>query len=276
MTELHFYKMQGTGNDFVVVDNREEILTLDEIIEHTPQLCDRIFGIGADGFIALNAPELPDTDYTMIYRNADGSDAGMCGNGARCLARLAWQLGVGTKFTFNVHEAVYQASVNEENGLISISFPDTLKPEWITIDDQKLLQIYPGTEHLVCHTDQPKLDQEDELIASGRKIRNHPSVNPPGSNVNFVNIRSDKHIQLQTYERGVEGLTQACGTGAIASALATDFIRSPEANELRNIQVTVKGGILNVQFQRNEATGHYEHIELTGPAAVVYEGTFHL
>lgn len=276
MTELHFYKMQGTGNDFVVVDNREEILTLDEIIEHTPQLCDRIFGIGADGFIALNAPELPDTDYTMIYRNADGSDAGMCGNGARCLARLAWQLGMGTNFTFNVHEAVYQASINEENGLISISFPDTLKPEWINIDDQKLLQIYPGTEHLVCHTDQPKLDQEDELIASGRKIRNHPSVNPPGSNVNFVNFRSDKHIQLQTYERGVEGLTQACGTGAIASALATDFIRSPEANELRNIQVTVKGGILNVQFQRNEATGHYEHIELTGPAAVVYEGTFHL
>ncbi len=276
MIELHFYKMQGTGNDFVVIDNRDGKLSLDEIIEHTPQLCDRIFGIGADGFIALNSPELPDTDYTMIYRNSDGSDAGMCGNGARCLARLAWQLGMGTNFTFNVHDAVYKASVNEDNGLISISFPDTLQPKWLAIDDLKLLQIYPGTEHLVFHTDDKKLAEEEELSSLGRNIRNHPVVNPPGSNVNFISIRPDKSIQLQTYERGVEGLTQACGTGAIASALATDFITSADANELRNIQVTVKGGILNVQFKRNEATGNYEEIKLTGPAAVVYEGTFHL
>jgi diaminopimelate epimerase len=276
MKELHFYKMQGTGNDFVVVDNRNNTLSLDEIIEHTPQLCDRIFGIGADGFIALNAPELPDTDYTMIYRNADGSDAGMCGNGARCLARLAWQLGMGTSFTFNVHDAIYKASVNEENGLISICFPDTLQPKRLYIDDLNLLQIYPGTEHLVWQTDLDRLSNEEEITKLGRKIRNHPSVNPPGSNVNFVAINSEKHIHLQTYERGVEGLTQACGTGAIASALATDFLSSPEANEIRNIQVTVKGGILNVKFKRNESTGHYEDIELTGPAAVVYEGTFHL
>lgn len=127
MSTLNFQKMEGAGNDFVVIDNREYQFTLDEIIRFTPKLCDRKFGIGGDGILVLQSAESPDADYTMIYRNADGSDAGMCGNGARCLALYASKNGFSTSQRFNVHENLYQAEVKDDNS-VNIHFPVTVTP----------------------------------------------------------------------------------------------------------------------------------------------------
>lgn len=129
MREITFYKMEGAGNDFVVIDNRDLQFTMKEIIDFTPELCDRRFGIGSDGLIALENPQVDGVDYTMIYRNADGSDAGMCGNGSRCLALFAAHHGFGVDQTFNVHKAIYNADVDLQNNLVSVGFPDVLEPE---------------------------------------------------------------------------------------------------------------------------------------------------
>src|SRR5699024_6307176 len=118
-----FTKMQGAGNDFVIIDNRDYHLSKKRIIELAPELCDRKFGVGADGIMALLPAENSEIDYSMFYRNADGSDAGMCGNGARCLALYAWEKGLGTTFSFNVHDTVYQAEVIPEKRHAIIHFP---------------------------------------------------------------------------------------------------------------------------------------------------------
>ena len=114
MNVFRFHKMQGTGNDFVL-DNRMLNLSIDEIIEHTPQLCDRKYGIGADGLLILESPQIDGIDFTMIYRNADGSDAGMCGNGARCLTMYAAHHGFNQLMKFNVHNCIYSAYVEKRN-----------------------------------------------------------------------------------------------------------------------------------------------------------------
>ncbi len=148
MNSMKFHKMQGTGNDFVVLDNRELGLTMDEIIHLTPRLCDRKFGIGADGLLELELPQVDGVDFTMVYRNADGSDAGMCGNGARCLAMYAAHHGLQNTLSFNVHHAVYRAVVDKIDQSVTVFFPDVEIPKWIDIDNQKLIQVYPNTEHV--------------------------------------------------------------------------------------------------------------------------------
>ncbi len=272
MMELSFYKMEGAGNDFVVIDNRTLGLSLNEIVSITPQLCDRKFGVGADGLLALEQPTLPNVDYTMLYRNADGSDAGMCGNGSRCLAYFALKQGFSNEQKFNVHDAIYEAIVDPKKEQVSVSFPDVIAPKKLQINKKNYLQVYTGTEHIVSFEKLEQLEEEEELVHEGSFIRNHPILNPPGTNVNFVCPNEDASLYLQTYERGVEDLTLACGTGAIASAIGTHFMDGADNGEF-TFEVIVKGGTLSVQFSFDNSTNTYSKIKLIGPARFVYSGT---
>lgn len=271
MVEIKFHKMEGAGNDFVIIDNREALFSLEEIIAFTPKLCDRKFGIGADGLLVLENPQLDDVDYTMLYRNADGSDAGMCGNGSRCLALFAANNGFDTKQTFNVHTKIYAADVDLNSSTVSVNFPQVDLPSDIKIDNKNLVQVYTGTEHVVQFTDQFSLEREEDLVAIGSSIRYNKLLNPPGSNVNFVCLIDNDVINLQTYERGVEGLTLACGTGAIASAIASHFHEKEKGKDFK-YTVNVKGGVLKVAFSFNKEQEIYNNVKLEGPAAFVFEG----
>ena len=275
MSALTFHKMEGAGNDFVVIDNREAGLALEEIIAISPKLSDRKFGVGADGILILESAQIEGVDYTMIYRNADGSDAGMCGNGGRCLALFAAHHGFQNTQKFNVHDSIYKAEVDKIEHQVHISFPDVIPPKKIQINKKKYLQVYTGTEHIVSFEKLERLEDEDDLIAEGSFIRNHTLLNPPGTNVNFVCSDEDNSIYLQTYERGVEGLTLACGTGALASAIATHFIEEPAGTDF-SYPIIVKGGTLNVSFRFDESRNLYTHLILSGPAHFVFTGSIDL
>lgn len=275
MPDIKFHKMQGAGNDFIVIDNRKALFSLEQIIAFTPKLCDRKFGIGADGLLVLENPQLENVDYTMLYRNADGSDAGMCGNGSRCLALFATTHGFETTQTFNVHTNIYTAEVNLKSSTVSVNFPNVELPSDINIDNEKLIQVYTGTEHVVQFTDQLSLEQEEELVAIGSSIRYNNLLNPPGSNVNFVFEKANNLLNLQTYERGVEGLTLACGTGAIASAIASHFYNKEQGQDF-NYVINVKGGILKVSFTYTNEKEIYHNVTLEGSAAFVFEGNINV
>lgn len=272
MKHIEFYKMEGAGNDFVVFDNRLYHLPLEKIISLTPVLCNRRFGIGADGLLVLQNSDIPNVDYTMIYRNADGSDAGMCGNGSRCLALFAKEYGFSNNQVFNVHDSIYQATVHDGTYQVSIRFPDVRLPKKIGIDKTSLIQVYPGTEHVVVFESEDQLTDEEYLVAKGREIRNHELLSPKGSNVNFVFSMAEYTLDLQTYERGVEDLTLACGTGSIASAIAHHFSTQAHKSGDFCYKIHVKGGLLQVSFDFNTDKNLYTNIELKGPATFVFKG----
>lgn len=275
MSALTFHKMEGAGNDFVVIDNRESGLSMDEIISITPKLCDRKFGVGADGLLVLELATIEGVDYTMIYRNADGSDAGMCGNGSRCLALYAAHHGFQNNHRFNVHHGIYEAEVHKIEHSVSVLFPDVLAPKKLQINKKKYVQVYTGTEHLVSFEALDRLEDEEELVAEGSFIRNHPVLNPPGTNVNFVCIDHDGTLFLQTFEKGVEGLTLACGTGALASAIASHSIQEEKGTDFE-YSITVKGGTLGVSFRFDEQTNSYTQLILSGPANFVFTGSINI
>ncbi len=177
---INFDKMEGAGNDFIVIDNRSNRFSLEEIITLTPKLCDRKFGIGADGVLVLENPKIPNVDYTMIYRNADGSDAGMCGNGSRCLALFAVTKGFNKQHSFNVHNAVYSAEVEITKQTVQVSFPDVEDPTEFTVLGHNLSQVYPETEHIVKFVTSEVLQNEDLLLNEGSSIRWDSTLNPPG------------------------------------------------------------------------------------------------
>ncbi|MEX0722675.1 MAG: diaminopimelate epimerase [Gracilimonas sp.] len=271
MSEIIFHKMQGAGNDFVVIDNRKYGFELEEIIRFTPKLCDRRFGIGGDGILVLQPAQRDDVDYTMIYRNADGSDAGMCGNGARCLVLFAFKNGFGATQTFNVHKNVYEAEVHKDES-VSVHFPVHVNTKDLQLNGLDLIKADAATEHLVRFVDEQELDNEEQLVKTGSTLRYHKEVEPPGSNINFVHCHDKHSISLQTYERGVEDLTLACGTGALASAIATHHhLKSQETHS--NFEVNVKGGSLRASFNFEPDTNTYHQLILTGPAHFVFKGS---
>lgn len=272
---IPFIKMQGAGNDFVIIDNRQQAYSLEKLIELTPMMCNRRYGVGADGLMALNLPENDALDYTMIYRNADGSDAGMCGNGSRCLALYASRLGLGQKLKFNVHDDVYKAEVKGTNQVL-VSFPGNVTVTEVKEDDDTILyQVHPGTEHIVRQVAEPTLRNEKQLAIEGQRLRKHPRFQPEGTNINFMYGQDKEHISIQTYERGVEGLTLACGTGAIASALAWHFIQQ-SATARNTVDVETKGGNLKIHFTYDAELTSYSDIELEGPAHFVFKGSYYV
>lgn len=274
MDSLSFTKMQGAGNDFVVIDNREQIFSNEDIIKLAPKLCNRRFGIGADGILALHTPDDPSLDYTMFYRNADGSDAGMCGNGARCLALYAARAGLGSHLAFNVHDTIYKAEVNSAKGCVTISFPMEVNLHKIDIDGEPAIyQLYTGTEHIVLETPESVFKDDEQLRARGKQLRNHTQFNPPGTNVNFIVGKTADAIRIKTFEKGVEDLTLACGTGAIAAALSWHHIQQADSSA-GSIKVHADGGDLQVNFKYNDIPNGYYAISLSGGAQIVFEGTY--
>lgn len=272
---IPFTKIQGTGNDFIIIDNRENFVTVKQIVELAPKMCDRKFGVGADGIILLDNPSDPALDYTMTYRNADGSNAGMCGNGARCLALFARDLGLGSELAFNVHNNIYRAKVIDEKN-IQIRFPMKTEVTELQIEGQPTLyQSHPGTEHIVLSVKQNLLTNEEYLKTTGKRLRYDDQFQPLGTNVNFIYGESANALELQTYERGVEDLTLACGTGAIASALTWHHIQDKETFE-NSYTIRVKGGELTVEFSYEKHLNKYQDIRLAGPAKYVFSGEYHV
>lgn len=264
--------MQTAGNDFVVIDNRKLRFSEDEIAELAPAICNRKFGVGSDGILALTAPQKRNANYTMIYRNPDGSSAGMCGNGGRCIASFAHSLGFEPTHQFNMHERVYRAEISDPEN-VCISFPMQAKIQEKSVDDLSLYQIHTGTEHIVLTANEGELADEKQLRKTGQKLRHHDEFAPKGTNVNFIYGLTSQKLKLQTFERGVEDLTLACGTGAIAGALAWHH-RQQQFASSHIYNVETKGGTLKVHFVFDENRAVYSNIKLEGPARFVFEGKF--
>jgi diaminopimelate epimerase len=264
---LHFYKMNGAGNDFVVIDNRSLEISLSP--EQIALLCDRHRGIGADGLLAVEPAE-HGADFRFRYYNSDGGEAEMCGNGARCFARFASHLPpeIPDKVSFETMAGTLTAEMVEENVRVAMSDPEDIRldvPVQIEDFDAPIHSINTGVPHAVAFV--AGLDQLD-VRRLGEAIRHHDEFAPAGTNVNFAQVLAPGRIDIRTYERGVEDETLACGTGMVACAILHQLlhhIRSP-------VLVTVRGGdTLEVGFEK---TGDLEFINvtLTGPADFVFEG----
>ncbi len=265
-----FTKMEGAGNDFVVLDNRFLRFSDGELAALARQACPRRTGVGADGLLALDEDE--SADFRMRYRNADGSLATMCGNGARCLARFAARAGLGTDdggtvfLSFETDGGGYRAQVQGRGrgGPVRLAVPAARD---YGPGPEATVRIWTGTEHAVVFTDDvSSFDIEGE----GRRLRHDPAFAPAGTNVNAVQVVGPGRVRVRTYEKGVEAETLACGTGAVASALAAALgERLGPANGARqSVAVEMPGGTLEVGFD-----GRGENLTLSGPAETVYEGT---
>lgn len=252
--ELTFYKYQGTGNDFVMIDNRTKIFPKEktDIISY---LADRHFGVGADGIILIENDD--NFDFKMIYFNADGSET-FCGNGGRCAVAFAKYLKIiDTQTTFIAFDGEHFAEI--ENGIISLKMIDV---DHIKVNENSVFA-YTGTQHHVELVD----DLHDyPVFENGKKIRY--SYNNPGSNVNFVQQINDNTFRVRTYEKGVEDETLACGTGVTAVAIAMHKTKKT-VNSL--ISLPVEGGVLEVSF--TEENGVYKNVFLKGSAKFVFKGT---
>ena len=263
---LRFTKMNGAGNDFVLIDNRLGDLRL--AAEQISKICDRHRGVGADGVLVLERAA-NGADFRMRYYNADGGEAEMCGNGARCFARFASRVaGPAEKLSFETPAGVIGATLQGELVCLEMSEPKDLKLGiTIPLPDRQLSAhfVNSGVPHVVVPVDD--LEKVD-VRGLGSAVRRHELFAPKGANVNFLKRRGDKKISIRTYERGVEDETLACGTGVVASALIFAAMQKVDGP----IGVLVRGGNeLQVAFDR--AGDQFKNVTLTGPADFVFEGT---
>lgn len=253
--QLHFDKYQGTGNDFVLIDNRDGKISLS-----APQiafLCDRRFGIGADGLMLLENAD--GYDFRMVYYNADGNESTMCGNGGRCLVAYAKKLGVIDNSTsFIAIDGPHTATVNADS-TISLQMQNVQE----IIHGEGYIQLNTGSPHYVTFVNDVNAT---DVFTAGRSIRNSERYQPKGINVNFVQRLADG-IHVRTYERGVEDETYSCGTGVTAAAIAS----ANEESGHFSTRIKTPGGNLHVSFDKTDA-GHMVNVILSGPAMHVYSG----
>lgn len=256
---IDFVKYQGTGNDFILIDDRS--LLFDESPGVISQLCDRHFGIGADGLLLLRNSD--GFDFGMIYYNSDGSPATFCGNGGRCIAAFAGSLGIASaEFYFKAADGPHKASILSHSGnvsLVKLQMKDALIYESL----QDHVYLNSGTYHYIEFHEDP---DSVNLVDYARKIRYDARFEPHGTNVNIVKI-DGLELWVRTYEKGVEDETLSCGTGVTASAIAASLRTSGT-----HWVVHTRGGNLEVGFNRNGDT--FTDIYLQGPATRVFEGTF--
>ena len=257
---VHFSKYHGTGNDFLMIDGREQDYSFfsPEIVAH---LCHRRFGVGSDGLIILDSSE--NSDFTMRYFNADGGEGSMCGNGGRCIAAFARDLGL----------VQVQCSFEGIDGLHSASF---LNGGQVCLKLQDVEGVRPFDEGFLADTGSPHFVQFVENLETidvekeGRKIRHEERFGAGGVNVNFVKQgKAPGQITVRTFERGVEAETWSCGTGVTAAAIcAHQYLK----HDIFSYQIETKGGKLSVKFVE-EKPGSYSEIYLSGPALHVYDGS---
>lgn len=252
---LQFYKYQGTGNDFVLIDNRTSEFPKNDA-KRIETLCDRKFGIGADGLIAIEDDDV--SDFRMVYFNADGNEGSLCGNGGRCAVAFANFLGIiGNKTTFRSVKGTHDATI--DSGEVSLHMPDVpeirAKKEYLFLDT--------GSPHHVQLVNGLK---DFKVFQEGKKLR-YGLYGATGSNINFVEPMADATFSVRTYERGVENETLSCGTGVTAVALAMHNTGRTSAN---SVDIETPGGKLRVTFRHTEEG--YKEIYLTGPATQVFKG----
>lgn len=256
--QIQFYKYQGTGNDFVIMDNRDgrhDALTTAQI----RHLCDRRFGIGADGLMLLNTH--PELDFEMKYYNADGRESSMCGNGGRCLVRFASDMGIyETTYRFEAIDGLHKAEIRDD-GTVALKMND-------------VEQVQEHFGHYILNTGSPHyvLVEQDimhlDVFRKGREIRYSKAFEAEGINVNFVEQTDHPaRILVRTYERGVEDETLSCGTGVTAAAI----VNYHNENGFNHVDVQTKGGALSVEYEKHG--DQYRNIWLIGPAEKVFEGT---
>jgi diaminopimelate epimerase len=267
---VEFTKMNGAGNDFVLVDNRARALQLSS--RQITKICDRHAGVGADGIILLVPCESGAADWAWDFYNSDGSPAEMCGNGARCFARFVQRLtGARGQITVETRAGVISATFSGERVTVNLTTPkDARLGQHIPLASGKatIHSINTGVPHAVLFVD----DLEKTPVESlGAEIRFHAAFAPRGTNVNFVEPRGPGAIRARTYERGVEGETLACGTGVSASALiAAELHQWPSP-----VRVEVRGGeVLEVSFDKKD--GQFQNVRLNGPADFIFEGKIEL
>lgn len=259
--DLNFHKYQGTGNDFVILDNRNgEYSNLNT--QQINFLCNRRFGIGADGLMLLNAKA--GYDFEMKYYNADGRESSMCGNGGRCLVKFAYHLGIHKNtYHFSAIDGDHEAEIDLD-GTVSLKMKDV--DEIRHVNGDYILDT--GSPHYIKMVS--GLDKFD-VFKNGKTIRNSDLFRKEGINVNFVEQLTDDEISVRTYERGVEDETLSCGTGVTAAALACYH----NETGFNDVVVSTKGGKLNVEYDRSNDDS-YTNIWLSGPAEKVFEGQMEL
>jgi diaminopimelate epimerase len=255
--QIEFHKYQGTGNDFIILDNRDG--RYDRVSkEQVKHLCDRRFGIGADGLMMLNKDA--GFDFEMKYYNSDGGESSMCGNGGRCLVKFAWEMGNRkTSYRFRAIDGEHEAEIDFD-GIVSLKMKDVRNVKEYHGD----FLLDTGSPHYVkMVSDVMHLD----VFKKGQEIRKSNDFSQEGINVNFVEQSADDEIFVRTYERGVEDETLSCGTGVTASAIVCYH------NEIgfNDVTVRTRGGKLSIQFDRLENES-YKNIWLRGPAEKVFEG----
>lgn len=254
---IEFYKYQGTGNDFVILDNRNgQYSTLTQ--EQIAHICHRRFGIGADGLMLLQDRE--GYDFEMIYYNADGAPGSMCGNGGRCLVRFAADMGIiKYSYHFIATDGEHEAEIDNNNRIR------------LKMQDVSSVEMHPT--HAILNTGSPhyvKFSSEVEsidVVAEGRAIRHSERFAAQGINVNFVEGRGQDSIFVRTYERGVEDETLSCGTGVTAASLMS----AHNERGFNHVEVLTPGGILSVEFNK-QSPREFNNIWLCGPATFVYKG----
>ena len=256
--QFTFYKYQGTGNDFVMIDNRTFTFPKNDT-KLVERLCDRRFGIGADGLILLENHDK--YDFTMVYYNSDGNESSMCGNGGRCLVAFAKQMGIiSNKAEFEAVDGYHFATI-DSNNIVSLQMKDV---DVIDIKENYTFLNTGSPHHVEIVEDLAHYNIKEE----GAKIRYSNLYGKAGSNVNFVAQLNDDTFAVRTYERGVEDETLSCGTGVTAVAIAM-FVNKKTASN--HVNLNVEGGKLAVNFE--EKNGVFIHVNLIGPATFVFEGT---
>lgn len=254
MNKIPFYKYQGTGNDFIMIDNRTgKYSSLSQ--EKVNFLCDRRFGIGADGLILLEKSE--NADFQMVYYNSDGNESTMCGNGGRCLVAFAHELGLFNRTClFNAIDGLHQAEYHD--GIIELKMIDVNQIK--RFKDDYVLNT--GSPHYVQYAE--KVD-DFPVYEKGKAIRESEEFIKEGINVNFVEILGPHHLAVRTYERGVEDETLSCGTGVSAAAIS--YLENHGGSE---VDVEVLGGTLKVRAEKSPSG--FQDVWLIGPAEKVFEG----
>jgi len=269
---VEFTKMHGAGNDFVVLDNRWYRFSDGELADLAATWCPRRYGVGADGLLALAKADADDVDYRMRYVNADGSWATMCGNGARCLARFALDADFdGPELTFDTDAGRYQATVEEDRAdSVRLYVPpprdrelDVSLEKTPSFDPEAVHYVDTGTGHLVVFVPDVETVPVSEWAPP---LRSDGRVDPPGANVNFVEVGDDR-LRLRTFEKGVEAETPSCGTGVLAAAAIADATGRRPADP---VTVETAGGTFRVGAA---STGRGRERYLEGPVATVFRGS---
>ncbi len=256
--KINFCKYNGNGNDFIVIDNRNNNFPSDDIALIN-RMCNRNFGIGGDGLMLLELK--PGYDFHMRYFNSDGREGTMCGNGGRCMVHYANRLGLaGQTAVFSGIDGRHEAVIYE-NRIIRLRMKDVLSVE----KDGEAFLLDTGSPHYVLFTDNV---EGTDVVGRGKDIRYSGKYGTEGINVNFAG-HDDKGIYVRTYERGVENETLACGTGSVAAAICS---RLDSALTAHTVKVRTPGGLLEVSFKKDN-NSRFTEVWLSGPAQFVFEGT---